>query len=684
MRPLRNSLRRFRSLLRAGDVALSRRPFARRGGFSLFKFTCIAALGFSLPAFCVRKSALPGITPIQAELMADLNARLLKAGAPVYARVTVDWTGTDCVLRKGAVLEAHVVSVAPYNRSTKLSELDLAFTQAQCDAPKMAAFELLLAALAAPPRDSDLGILSDPVPLNTLGRNGLATLGTMQLSANVDLKLGLDQSSYDFHALPPMHMGEVSGIRGLKLDVGSGSENGTVLTVKGHNVELERHTLLLLVPAVGTYPRSASGSETAKPASAAAPVSATATVPQPAAVPPAVVPADLTANDVDLCDTAHCIVNLTPGDETDARKPEVSFSAPQLGYAFRPRQELKAFDHDETLAWLGPKQLLVAFNPHELITRHALGPSESTQRVIRATLLDTNMRRVMRTVDWELPDNAEYLWPLAESRVLVHVGSELRVYGEGLQIIHRIVLDGPLAFVRVTPDGNFIVVGQIHERYSPELRAQLRESLQAEPEEDVAVTILNRDFETIAKSDARSNLLPPTLLNEGQARLQALPKRRYSITLLAWDSQTSVLASFGSRCTPQLSSLAPDLLFLATCNLQNGLLEYRVLNSNGRLMLKGFSSPDDLVHTAKGIENPGTFVVQSIRSSVVAPGTPFTASSLEAVEFGVYRAADRKRLLGVTFNSPTSSLDGFALTADGSKLAVLTRDQVAIYLVDRE
>lgn len=689
MRPPCFSLRRFPAFLKTDIVARSRQLSARCG-FTRFEFTCVAAVVLSscLPAFCVKKVAEPGVTPIQAELMADLNARLLKVGDRVYARVVVDWSGTGCVLRKGAIVEAHVVSVVPYNRSTKLSELDLAFTQAQCATPKMATLDLLLVALAAPPRRSDLGILSQPVPMNTSGPNGLAALRAMQMSANVDLKLGLDSFSYHFPALPRMHVGDVSGIHGLKLYVGSGAENSTVLTSKRHDVALGKHTLLLLIPMEGTYPSSGSESETTQPvskASAGKPVAVAASPPEPVAASlPAARPPEEPTDDIDLCDPLHCNVALAPGDEIDAGKPDLSFSTRQLGYAPRPRRMMSNFDHDNALAWLGPGQLLVAFNPHGLITRHSLGPSGSTKRVIRADLLNTNTRSVIRTVDWELPDDAEYLWPLAENRILVHVGSELRVYGEGLKITQRFALDGPLAFVRVTPDGNFIVVGQIHERYSPKLHAQLRESLHGEPEEDVAVTVLNRNFETIAKSDARSDLLPPTLLNEGQVRLLALPNRRYRITLLTWDSRTLVLDGFGSSCTPQLSSFAPDLLFLASCDPYNGLLEYRVLNSSGKLRLKGFSNGNDLVHTAKGIANPGTFVVKTIRSSVVIPGDPFRASSLDSEVLRVYRAADGKRLFGVSVGSPSASLGGYALAADGSQLAVLTRDQISIYPIDRK
>lgn len=677
----------FATLVALAAGALRRRRNVGSEGFSQFRFVCLAIAGISLCAqLCVqaygaRKVVEPGITPVQAELMADLNARLLHVGAPVFARVTVEWTGTSCVLPKGAVLEAQVVSVAPYNKATKLSEIDLAFTRAQCAAPRMAAFDLLLAALVAPPRPMDMGVLSDPLPMNTSysGANGqvaLAAVKTMQMSGNISLKLGIDESGYNVAALPRMHMGDVSGIHGMKLSFGSGTGTTTVLSCKGHDVSLEKHTVLLLVPSQGLLPRSIS--ESVRPGSATASAAAPTGEKRIVAVSG---PEQTQAEDIDVCDPSHCNADLRAGDDIDDGKPKVSFSAGQLGYAARVHQEMHDFDRDETLAWLGPDQLLVSFNPHALIHRRSLGPSGSTERIIRAVLLDTSARRVIRSVDWELPDNNEYLWPLAGGCVLAHVGSELRVYDEGLKISERIRLDAPLAFVRVTPDGNFIVVGQVRERHSPELHARLRESLQGEPEEDVSVTVLNHEFDTIARSEARSDLIPPTLLNEGQARLLALRNGRYRVALLTWDSRSSVLAEFGSGCVPRLSSLAPDLLFLSSCNVHNGMLEYRVLNSSGKLTLKGFTNPDDLVHAAKGSGDGGMFVVKTLRSSTVRSGAPFRAASLDFGEFGVYRAADGKKLFGVHVGSPTSSLDDYAMTGDGSQLAILTRDQISIYAI---
>ena len=119
---------------------------------------------------------------------------------------------------------------------------------------------------------------------------------------------------------------------------------------------------------------------------------------------------------------------------------------------------------------------------------------------------------------------------------------------------------------------------------------QLRENLNGEPEEDVNILVLNRNFETIAKSTARSGLMAPTLLNEGQATLSAQPNMRYRISLLTWDNHASILARFNSSCTPELSSIAPDLIFLVSCDKQREGREYRVLRTNGKLALKGDST----------------------------------------------------------------------------------------------
>jgi hypothetical protein len=633
-----------------------------------------AALALCCATVSAERVAKPGADPIQAELMADLHARLLKVGQTVFARVTVEWRSPTCLLRNGAVLEAHVVSVVPSIKPVKASEVGLAFTRAQCGDLKMGPFNLLLSAIAAPPDPPDLGILSESLPVRAMsGIKGDIILNSVRISNNPTLNL--ISTMYLFPMIPRMEMGDVYRIKGLKLSVGTGPENSSILTSKDHDVALEKHSMLLLVPAQWSIARASAEPGGDQPES----TEAVARI--PAAAGAEGLPVHQPLDDIDLCASPQCNVALPSGNANDVGHAADTVSIRDLGYSPRPQRDAFNFIHDEVLAYLDPRELLVAFNPHELVSRDAQRMG-STVRVIRAALVDTQTHRVTHTVDWALPDNRQYLWPLANGRALVHVGSELRVYGEGLQIQNRVSLDGPLAFVRVTPDGSFIAIGVLHERHTPELHAQLRENLNGDPEEDVNILVLNSNFETIAKSTARSNLLAPTLLNEGQVTLSAQSNMRYRISMVTWDNHTSVVARFTSSCTPELSSIAPDFIFLVSCDKSTQGREYRVLRRDGRLALKGDSTENDCGHAAEGSANQEAFVVKIVQSSVpVPPGAPLNAEHFSSEELRVYRAADGKRLLAVRAGSPSLSRDGYALAPDASQLAVLTRDQLAFYAV---
>jgi hypothetical protein len=646
-----------------------------RGGMKMRILGLAAAVALCLTTVSAEKLAKPGADPVEAELMADLHARLLKVGETVYARVKVEWRSPSCDLKNGAVLEAHVVSVVPSIKPVKASEVGLAFTRAQCGNMKMGPFNLVLSAVAAPPENSDLGLLSYSLPVQAMsGIKGSIILNSMRISNDSTLNTASPEI-YLEPLIPRMEMGDVYHVRGLKLSVGTGPENSSILTSKDHDVSLEKHSLLMLIPARWTVSEPSGEAVTIQPESnePGARIPAVARV---AAMPPSP-----PVNDIDLCVPPQCNVALPSGNANEAGHAAASISIRELGYSPRPQRDAFDFIHDEVLAYLGPRELLVCFNPHELVSRDTK-MADATVRIIRAAVVDTETHRVTHTVDWEMFDRRQYLWPLADGRVLVHVGSELRVYGEGLQIQNRVPLDGSLAFVRVTPDGGFMAVGVLHERHTPELHAQLRENLNGDPEEDVNILVLNRNFETVAKSTVQSNLMPPTLLNEGQVTLSAQPNMRYRISMLTWDNHASVVARFTSNCTPELSSIAPDLIFLVSCDKQNGGREYRVLRANGKLVLKGDSTLNDCGHAAEGSANQQAFVVKIVQSALpVPPGAPMSASQFSTEELRVYRAGDSKRLLSVHAGPPSLSRDGYALAPDASQLAVLTRNQLEVYSV---
>jgi hypothetical protein len=651
------------------------------------KLVLTAAFVLCVTAVLADSVPKPSVTPVEAQLLSDVRAHQLKVGQSVYARVDSLWNSDSCTLKSGAILQGQVVAVTPRTKTDANSELTLAFTKAQCNGLKMDDFKLLLSAVAAPPSGMDSGFLSDMLPMRTgsdggmdgtqMMTEGTASLITPQKNTRMN---GLKDTENIPPQLPPMKMGDVAGIRGLKLSVGGGPDHSTVLTASNRDLTLISHTVFLLVPMERVLTTTTSSLTPGQPAATDANGMSEST-----GASPTMTPAPPPVNDIDICVPPQCDVALPPGDAIVGGEKPDSISISQLGYGARAQRVMTSFDHDEELAYLGPHELLVAFNPHVLLSRHELGSGEVTKRVIRAAVVDTATHRVTHTADWELPDEGQYLWPLTEGRVLVHVGTELRVYGPGLKVQNRLGLTGPLDFVRVTPDGSFIAVGVIRERHSAELHAQLRESLGTEPEEDVNILVLNRKFETIGATKTRSGMLPPTLLNEGQVRLLAQPDMRYRIMMQGWDNHKATFARFESSCTPDLSSIAPDLIFMVSCDKGNEEFEYRVLHPDGKLAMKSMPTSSDFGFAAEGSADHQVFAVKMVQSTRPVPeGAPFSAGDFSSEALGVYRAADGKRLLSVVVGSPSSSRDGFALAPDGSQLAVLNRDQIQLYAVPQK
>jgi len=293
-------------------------------------------------------------------------------------------------------------------------------------------------------------------------------------------------------------------------------------------------------------------------------------------------------------------------------------------------------------------------------------------------LLSVSGKKVLSSMDWKIHDSQQFLWQLDSTRILVHVQDELRVYSSALLLEHTIPLGGALRFLRTSPDATSIVIGTLRERHSSDLHAHLREVLGAEPEEDVEITIFDKDFQTLSSGIAASTLASPALLNEGQVSLRPQPEGDYRIAIDKWKNSTASLARFRSTCAPAVSSISPDLLFLLSCVTNIGELEYRVIRPDGTLMLRGRPG-----FRQSGIEtaaDPKRFAVKFVsRFGDVPPGSRFSASDLSFSEIRVYRAEDAKRIAAIRVEDPPTSYGALALSPGGKQLAVLSGAKIKIF-----
>jgi hypothetical protein len=599
--------------------------------------------------------------PIQAKLVHALQASSLKVGDSVFAKVQVKWDGFGCSLREGAILRGRVLAQLVRSKSSRSSEVALLFDGGECGGKEMTSLNLTLAALLArdPVRDP-----YEPLPLSS-------ALGAIQHGAMDRDTFGHDRVTPGQIAAtrvaapmrntgpPAVKPGQVAGISGVAIVVGGGPEGSSVITSTRHNLYLEPLTQIVLV---------------ANARAVVVPTASTTKAPEPAGPAPAPV------DETEICSPPSCSIALSSDEVEIPARNSRRVPIKNLGFPALPTREMAAFDHEAALAFLGSHEILLTFNPHTLVSRPGLETEARTLRMIRGALIDLPILKVKKVVEWRVSDDAQYLWPISDHNVLIHTGRELKLYGPGLKVERSFALDGPLAFVQPSPSGNQIAVGTIQERHSRETHQQLRESERQEPEEDVKVQVLNQEFKTIIDVVRSSRARPPVLLEDGEVQVLHGGGARWRLVMTTWKGEQRVLAKMNSACLPAVSSLSPDLLFILGCDLQQFGRWYRVLGQDGKAVLKGKSSSEELGQSVAGSSAGTALAIGVARVSESREVTDvFHASDLKRQFVGVYAADSGRKLMGVNIDTPLPTLQTFALSPDASQLAVLEGNQIVLY-----
>jgi hypothetical protein len=627
--------------------------------------------------------------PVQVDLVRAIDASRAKVGDPIFAKVALKWQNSECRLAQGAVLQGRIVAQTAYSKASPVSEIALLFDTAQCDGHAMKPLRLTVAAVfGEDPRDDQSEYesqpLSDAVGLAVGGLAGGPSGASLRGSVSGGLRsvsaaaATVELSPTEYKGPESVMSGQVLGIRGVKLNVGGGPEGSSVLTASGHNVRLEYRAQLILVPNLSA---PVVGDESPTPMERASAPTGTTTFAARHVAKDAELSAEV--DETEVCLPPGCSVAVVPKESEIATAAWATLSVKNLGYTpVRADHEMYSFEYSSAVSYLGPNEVLLTFNPHELVRRSVAESKLSALRTIRAVLINVQDRTVVKTIDWKVPDARQYQWPMGQDHLLVHVGNELRSYGPGLKLEHRISLGGPLAFVRTSPSCDYLAVAEIQERHSELMHRQLQEAEAREPEEDVEIKILDSNFDVLATVERSSRAAPPVLSDHGEIRLTKLRKNRWRINEDAWDGQRHTLATLNSTCTPEVTTLPLDLLFVIGCDRQTTGKWYRVLEADGKPVLKGWSASAEIEQTATGVAPGADFAIGMAQAAKsIAADSPFQTSDLVGERIAVYRAENGERLFAITIAAPVPTVQSFALSPAGDLLAVLQGDQLALYKI---
>ncbi len=193
--------------------------------------------------------------------------------------------------------------------------------------------------------------------------------------------------------------GQVIGIAGLQLSVGNGPEGSSVVSSSRHNVRLDEGSQFVLVPSVKTVAAKRMVPVPVASSSASTASSTARQTPLPEVPLP---------DETDICTPPECSVAVSTSEgQPGTAQAAATLSVKELGYAARGNREMEGFDYDAALAYLGPKRILFTFNPHLLVRRASAEASQ--MRTVRAVLIDLQTMKVLKTADWRVLDEKQYL-----------------------------------------------------------------------------------------------------------------------------------------------------------------------------------------------------------------------------------------------------------------------------------
>jgi hypothetical protein len=648
----------------------------------------IAAVGF----FGVPAMAQQGA--ITTQVLGRIDSRRSTEGGSFFVKTTAAWKQGRCTIPAASTLEGRIVKVQRKGSGVKREQLDLRFLPLPCSGDEAQEILPILVAMQGPHHDPREDFVNQQQLVRALS-GGLRRLSTDSSGAasnspgaagNMAGSTGsLGNLSPTSSTEQPLRVAEALGFPGVTLKLPVLTTDPTTLSAASQLL-IDPGTRFLLVLQMAPRP-AASDSPPAERAVIARPVPEppAARVQQP--TKQTLQPAAQENAEIERCVETGCAFADSPATAVDSQDSQLerTLSLHRFGFRVRRQRVLRSLAEDAAVRFLGDDQLLITFNAHSLIVRSQDESARLTSpRIIRALLFSTTTGKILRAEDWRVPDEGPYLWPLDGGRVLAHVGDKLVVYGRGLAVERQWTPPGDVRFLRVAPSRHFIVAAVTHERHTPEEHRRLAEFMGPQPvEEDFDLTLLDGQLhlQTIRRLQNWPTL--SEVLDTGLIVTELGLQQRWTVSESNWEARRRQIVRVDSGCPLRVETLPTNLILLVGCSFDQTRSWYKIVRSNGKTLLTGNVPGNGILQHADAPTGAGVFAIGIAQAShPVDFGQGIVASDFQNVAVSVYRISDGRRLFATRSASGAVNRQSFALNESGSRLALLSGDEVSLYRID--
>lgn len=598
--------------------------------------------------------------PIEAQLSQPLSGDKLRIGSYFTLQVVVPWQQAECRLAPGALLHATVEATTQKDHHTRAITF---LVEAPCG-EKNPLKPVLTSLLASPQIEEETdqfpgffsnGGVNQPNPMS-------ATLNPLDVAKPASF--AIRHTTIKNSDLPKtVTLGEVWRLPHVKLVLPAGNSTEATIETEKSSLALPARTIFIL-----QIPQPGDRSLHTLPAVATSSIRAGPPPPGPFLGP----------CQAHLCTTDPAPLTTHPFGFQRTGAPE---DLAQLGMRHESEREVLHLQQDTTVHFVGNRKVLVTFPSHELLRHTAEERPTDNPQQIRAVLFDVVTRSVDRVEQWIIDDHNAYIWPFGQD-LLVHEGRSLKKYGPDLQELASLSLDMPLASLRASPDGEHLLIGELRELHSREDHSMLVDTLARGPQEEVRWSLLDHDLQRIRMLGTSSNFVPtPVLLNESMIDLRRGVASEYFFIAKAWNSnRDKQLGSLRSACSPLLDNISPDLLVATICDTSGKATQTALVRENGSPVIEQISTIQDLPASAAGSNSSTRVALMLTRlQSDWSQGHLFRFDMIKEQRIEVFATDDGSLLASIPLPGTEHSSNAFALSPDGSMLAVVAGRHLSFY-----
>jgi hypothetical protein len=354
-----------------------------------------------------------------------------------------------------------------------------------------------------------------------------------------------------------------------------------------------------------------------------------------------------------------------------------------------------------TLHYVDDKHLLLTFVTHRLIPRLPNEPADDQDRMVDAVLLELPTGKILARTSWHLHDHAQYLWSLGHGHFLLRVRDTLTTFAPLANLStgqpfaqHPFIISAErrLAALIVSPDSDLLIIESV-KRKPPEEKPKTP-LFGPTPE----TKLIERDpvqinFYRIHSGDDAGPVTPTyagAVVSQHTGDIPATTagylavvdqgRQHWAFDFHSYAGKVAELSPFDSSCSPAPLFVSHSEFIAFGCRGGQSRQQLGGFNMRGEEMweqgLFGAFIAPSIAYAPAG----GRFALSRImiRSSAV-PDQLISNDEVSSQTVVVYQTGTGKQLLHADCSPVERAGQNFALSPNGTALAVVHADAIEIY-----